>query len=316
MHTAVMGTGGLGSYFGGMLVNAGVDVTFISRGENLEALQSQGLTVRHLNGSQFHTEVRATDDVSQVGPVDLLWFAVKTYDVEAAAEQAKPLIGPSTLVLPLQNGVEEAARIGRVVGHEHVLGGLCSGGATLLSPGVAEAKTPRLVVKFGELSGGSSSRSEDLLGVLSQSGLDAELSADINVEIWQKFIAACMGLGLSALIRTPMGLMLDYPETRALAFGVMDEAAKVGRAEGVNLPEDAAASGFAILEQVARANPDVRGSMYFDLIQGRRLELDAMNGAVVRLGQKHGIPTPYNFVVVAALRPYEAGAPAPTASAS
>ncbi len=309
MRVAVMGSGGLGSYFGGILANAGVDLTFISRGKNLEALRAQGLTVRQLDGSEFHTVVKATDDPAQVGPVDLIWFTVKTYDIDTAAAQAKPLIGDSTLILPLQNGVEAADRILEVVRAGHMLGGVCAGGATLVSPGIVEAKTAQLVVKFGELAGGSSSQTEELLGVLRQSGLDAELSTDIKVEIWQKFIVACMGLGLSSLIRLPVGPMFDYPETRALALGVIEEAATVARAEGVNLPQDAANSAFAIIETIAKESPEVRGSMYFDLIQGRRLELDGIDGAVVRLGQKHGIPTPNNFAVVAALKPYAAGAP-------
>lgn len=307
MKVAVMGSGGLGCYFGGILAKAGLDVTFISRGQNLDALRSRGLTVRELDGSEFHVPVNATDDPSRIGPVDLLWFTVKTYDIEAAASQVKPLIGDETVVLPLQNGVEAAERIQNVIGEGHVLGGVCSGGATLLSPGVVEAKVPRIRVLFGELAGGTSSRTENLHEALFQAGVAADLSSDIRVEIWQKFIAACMSLGLSSLIRLPFGPMFQHEETRALARGVMEEAAEVARAEGVNLPQDAARKAYAIFESLAKETPDVRGSMYFDLIQGRRLELDGMNGAVLRLGRKHGIPTPCNFAVVAALQPYAAG---------
>ena len=307
MKVAVMGSGGLGSYFGGMLAKAGLDVTFISRGQNLEALRSQGLTVRQLDGSEFRIPVNATDDPAGIGSVDLLWFTVKTYDIEAAASQVQPLIGDETVVLPLQNGVEAAERIQNVIGEGHVLGGVCSGGATLLSPGVVEAKVPRIRVLLGELAGGTSSRTENLIETLVQAGVAAELSSDIRVEIWQKFIAACMSLGLSSLIRLPFGPMFQHEETRALARGVMEEAAEVARAEGVNLPQDAAAKAYALFESLAKESPEVRGSMYFDLIQGRRLELDGMNGVVLRLGRKHGIPTPCNFVVVAALQPYAAG---------
>jgi 2-dehydropantoate 2-reductase len=310
MRVAIMGSGGLGSYFGGTLAHAGVDVTFISRGKNLDAFRSGGLTVRQLDGTEFHTEVNATDNTSGLEPVDLIWFTVKTYDIEAAASQVRPLIGDETVVLPLQNGVEAAERIQNVIGEGHVLGGVCSGGATLLSPGVVEAKVPRIRVLFGELAGGTSSRTENLLESLVQAGVAAELASDIRVEIWQKFIAACMSLGLSSLIRLPFGPMFQHEETRALARGVMEEAAEVARAEGVNLPQDAAMKAYAIFESLAKENPEVRGSMYFDLIQGRRLELESMNGAVVRLGRKHGISTPCNFAVVAALQPYAAGAPA------
>ena len=310
MRVAIMGSGGLGCYFGGVLAHAGLDVTFISRGKNLEALRSGGLTVRQLDGTEFHTEVKATDDTTGSQPVDLIWFTVKTYDIETAAAQVKPLVGDTTLILPLQNGVEAADRIERIVGEGHVLGGTCMGGSTLVAPGVVEAKAAWNVVKFGEMAGGASPRTESLREALSQAGIDAQVATDIKVDIWQKFIVACMTLGLTSLIRLPLGPMFDYPETRALAFGVIDEAATVARAEGVNLPPSAADDGYAFLEMAARESPDIRGSMYFDLIQGRRLELDGMNGAVVRLGQKHGIPTPCNFAVVAALKPYAEGTPA------
>jgi 2-dehydropantoate 2-reductase len=314
MKVAVMGSGGLGSYFGGLLANAGLDVTFIARGQNLDTLQSRGLTLRELDGSEFHTNVRAIEDPSSIGPVDLLWFTVKTYDIDSAASQVKSLIGNTTLVLPLQNGVEAAELIQDVVGEGHVLGGVCLGGATLVSPGVVEAKVPRVRVQFGEMAGGTSPRTESLLDALTQAGVAAELSADIKVDIWQKFIVACMTLGLSSLTRLPLGPMFDYEETRTLALGVIEEAAAVARAEGVRLPENAGEKAFAFLQNVAKESPEARGSMYFDLVQGRRLELDGMNGAVVRLGRKHGIPTPCNFVVLAALQPYAMGSPAKAVS--
>jgi 2-dehydropantoate 2-reductase len=295
MRFAIMGSGGLGCFFGGFLTKAGHDVTFVSRGANLQALQTQGLTVRPFDQTEFHTDVKATDSPAEIGPVDLVWFCVKTYDIDTAAEQIRPVLGEHTMVLPLQNGVESAQKIGAIVGEDRVLGGVCSGSATLQSPGVVVGNTQQAQVKFGEMVGGTSSRTETLRGELQDAGIDTELSSDISVVIWQKFVAACMGLGLSALVRLPMGPMLAHAETSALAYGVMEEAEAVGRAEGIQLPTGAARGAFEIFTNLAKDSPGVRGSMYFDLIAGRRLELDAMNGAVVRIGRKYSVPTPLNF---------------------
>ncbi len=309
MRFVMMGSGGMGAYFGGLLVRAGHDVTFIARGANLEALQTRGLTVRP-GGEAFHVAVRATGDPAEAGPVDVVWLCVKTYDLDAAIHLIKPAVGPETMVLPVQNGVEAAERIGAVVGSEAVLGGVVDGGATLIEPGVVEQKMGRCALRFGELQGGPSARTERLLRVLQEADIEATLVPDVQVAIWDKFAFACMAVGLTALTRLPLGPMLAAPAMRELARGVLEEVEAVARAKGIRLPEGTSERLFQAGLSVATANPGSRGSMYFDLAAGRRLEVDAMNGAAVRIGRALGVPAPFNFAVYAALEPYADGAPA------
>jgi 2-dehydropantoate 2-reductase len=182
------------------------------------------------------------------------------------------------------------------------------GGATLTAPGIVEQKTVRLPVRFGELDGQVSERAEWLHRTLVHAGIEAELSREIVGEIWRKFLFASFSLGLTALTRLPIGRLLADPETAELARGIMAEAEAVGRAKGVPLPADMLGRVFEHSHVFAAADPMARGSMYFDLIEGRRLELDATNGAIVRMGRGLGVPTPLNFAVYAALRPFAAGA--------
>jgi 2-dehydropantoate 2-reductase len=301
-----MGSGGLGSLFGGLQARAGLDVTFIARGANLAALRENGLTVELAN-EQFHTAVKATSNPAEVGKVDVVWFCVKTYDVAEAVRQGLPLIGPETIVIPIQNGVGIAESIGSVLGAEHVVGAVNLSGATLVRPGQVVTKGPFCRVMVGELNGSVSPRLEILQASYSGSGIGIELSPDISKEIWDKFVVACFSLGLGALMRSPLAPILENPESRALALGVLSEAAAVARAEGVDLPAGTPERWIRYAEERVALNPDLAGSMYFDLLQGRRLELEAINGAAVRLGRKHGVPTPLNFAVYAGLLPYVNG---------
>jgi 2-dehydropantoate 2-reductase len=309
MRFAIMGSGGLGSYFGGLLTRAGHDVHFIARGAKLDALRDGGLTVKLLPEDEFRVAVRATDDPAEVGPVDVVWVCVKAYDVDAAAPQIAPLMGPDTMVLPIQNGVEAPERLGRVLGPDPVLGGVVVGGATLVAPGVVAQKTPGVAPHFGELGGGTSARVEGLLQVMREAGIDAQLSQDVQALSWEKLALACMTVGLTALTRLPLGPIFASPGTRELAGGVLAEAEAVGRAKGHRLGDGMAERLFEMVHQRALATPAAAGSMYFDLIEGRRLELDALNGAIVRMGRDLGVATPLNFAVYAALEPYAAGAP-------
>jgi len=309
MRIAMVGGGGLGAFYGGLLAHAGEDVTFIARGANLQALRADGLTVKRPNGGDLHLGVQATDNPRDIGPVDLIWFCVKTYDLDAAAQQAAPLVGPATVALTTQNGVEAPERVAAVLENAAVLGGVALGGATLVAPGVVEQKTARLPVKLGELLGGSSQRAEGLRQVLLGAGIEAEVSHDILLDLWEKLIFACAPLGLCSLTRLPLGPLLDCPETAELAGGVMAEAEAVGRVRGIALEDGTLDRLLQRLQSVATTTPAARPSMYFDLEQGRRLELDAINGAVVRLGRELGVPTPLNFAVYAALKPYAEGPP-------
>ena len=306
MRIAVMGTGGTGGYFGGLLTRAGEDVTFIARGEHLEAIRKSGLAIKSVLSGDFSIPANATDNTQDIGPVDLILFCVKAYDNIAAADQIRPLIGPETVVLSVQNGIDNEAQIGNVVGPEHVVGCVSLVSSTIESPGViAQTAGPGKIV-LGEMQGGTSPRTEALQSTLQNSGITAEVHSDIQTGLWQKFMGICGVNGVTALTRLPMGEILACEETLNLMRGTMQEVAAVARAKGANLPEgcvDQSMDFFSSLE------PSMRGSMYYDLAAGRRMELDILNGRVVHLGSEYGIPTPINFAIYAALKPYLNGEP-------
>jgi 2-dehydropantoate 2-reductase len=306
MRIAVMGTGGTGGYFGGLLARAGEEVAFIARGAHLEAIRKNGLTVQSVLAGDFTISATATDNPGDIGPVDFVLFCVKAYDNAAAAEQIRPLIGPETVVLSVQNGIDNEQQIGDVIGPEHILGCVSYVSSTIQSPGViAQTGGPGTLV-FGEMQGGTSTRTEALQSTLQNSGITAELHSDIQVALWQKFLGICGVNGVTALTRLPMGEIVACKETHNLMRGTMQEVEAVARASGVDLPEgcvDQSMDFFSSME------PSVRGSMYYDLAAGRRLELEVLNGSVVRLGSENGIPTPINFAIYAALKPYVNGKP-------
>ena len=308
MRIAVMGSGGTGGYFGGLLARAGEEVTFIARGAHLEALRLRGLTVKSRLAGEFTLPVRATDTLSEVGPVDLILFCVKTYDTDATAESIRPLIGADTMLLSLQNGVGNAERIAQIAGHEAELGAVAYVVSAIEAPGViAQTAGPGKII-LGELGGGTSARTEQLHGVLQRAKIGAGVHPDIRVAIWQKFLFICAFSGVTALTRVPIGPILADQETHALFRGTLEEAEAVARAGGIELPEDSVEQALATATAV---EPWGRGSLYHDLAGGRRLELEALSGEVVRRGREHDIQTPLNFAIYAALRPYTNGAPAP-----
>jgi len=304
VRIAVMGAGGLGGYFGALLARAGNDVTLIARGVQLEAVRARGLTLHSRAFGDITAHPATTDRCEEVGPVELVMMCVKTYDLESAAAQARPLVGPDTVVVPLQNGVDAAATIGRAIGFGPVLGGVTYVNAHREAPGmVGHSAGDRLV--FGELNGGDSNRSERLLEMFQQAGISAEVHADIRLAAWEKF-AAISNAGVQAVARLPMGPVFACPETRAFARDTVAEAATVGRAEGVMLPEDYAERFMALADGYPAW---AKASLLVDLEAGRRLELDAITGAVVRHGREHGVATPANTAIYAALKPYADGAP-------
>lgn len=306
MRIAVMGTGGTGGYFGGLLARAGEDVTFIARGAHLAALRDRGLAVTSRLAGDFTLPVRATDDPAGVGPVDLVLFCVKGYDTGSAAELIRPLIGPKTVVLPVQNGLDNAERIAAVVGREHVIGGVALITSAVEAPGVIAQAAGSGKILLGELPEGTGARTEAIARTFQNAGIAAEQRSDIRIALWDKFIFICAFSGVTALTRLPIGTILASSECSDLLRGVMEEAAAVGHATGVALPDDSVERGFAL---AGGFEPWARGSLYHDLAAGRRLELETLNGTVVRLGREHGVSTPLNFVVYAALQPYAEGTP-------
>jgi 2-dehydropantoate 2-reductase len=308
MRIAVVGAGGTGGYFGGLLARAGDDVTFIARGAHLEALRARGLTLESSLAGTFTVPVQATDDPRGVGPVDLILFCVKTYDTDAAAASVRPLIQPETMLLSLQNGVDNEERIARLSGHPSGLGAVAYVVSAIKSPGlVAQTAGPGKIV-LGELGGGESARTERLRDALQRAGIAAEVHPDIRAVLWQKFLFICAFSGVTALTRLPIGTVLADPATRALFRGTSEEVEAIARAIGIGLPDDCVEQALATASAV---EPWGRGSLYGDLAGGRRLELEGLNGEVVRRGGELGIETPLNFAIYAALRPYVDGTPEP-----
>jgi 2-dehydropantoate 2-reductase len=307
MRIAVMGSGGTGGYFGGLLARAGEDVAFIARGAQLEAIRNNGLAIKSVLAGDFTISAPATDNPFDIGPVDFVLFCVKAYDNAIAAAQIRPLIGPETIVLSVQNGIDNEKQIGDVVGREHIVGAVSYVSSTIESPGViAQTAGPGKIV-LGEMQGGTSHRTEMIKNTLQNAGITAELHPDIQAALWQKFMAICGVNGVTALTRLPMGEILACAETGKLLRGTMEEVEAIARTNVANLPEGCVEQS---MDFFGGMEPSMRGSMYYDLAAGRRLELEVLNGAVVRLGSEHEISTPINFAIYAALKPYLDGTPA------
>jgi 2-dehydropantoate 2-reductase len=301
MKIAIMGTGALGGYFGGRLAQAGEDVTFIARGQQLAALRENGLTIESPRGNLQLRPLRVTDDPRAIGPVDLVLFTVKLWSTEEAGSQLAPLIGRDTAVLSLQNGVEANDVLGRLVGREHLMGALCYIAAVIDRPGVIQHTGQMARLVFGELAGKRTPRSEAFLAACgrAKSGFDAELSDDVERAIWEKFVFIVGLSGLTTLTRNPIGPVRSDPDTRALLLEVMREAVAVGRAKGVQLEADHAEKRLAFVDTLP---PHMTSSMHGDLERGNRLEVRWLSGAVARLGRELRVETPANRAVYAALK--------------
>lgn len=295
-----MGSGGIGGYFGGLLARGGEDVTFIARGAHLEALQKSGLQVNSVAGD-FHVRAKATPDPATAGPVDLVLFCVKGYDIETAGSQIRPLVGPQTVVLSLLNGVDNQEKLTAILGEGPVMAGVVHILSTISAPGVISQTAGPRSLKFGEKDGRVTPRAERILGVLKGAGITAELSTQIQVDLWEKFVFICAHGGVTALGRLSIGEILTCPETTALYRGAMEEVAAVGRAKGVPLPADAVDRAMAFARGL---QPGMRSSLAHDLGQGNRLELETLAGCVVRYGREAGVPTPFNCAIYACLKPH------------
>jgi 2-dehydropantoate 2-reductase len=302
---AVVGAGGTGAYYGGALARAGAEVTMIARGPHLEAINKNGLQLNSVLLGDFLLDTPATDDMSSIGAVDLVIFAVKSWGTDAAIASMSGLIGDETLIISTQNGIDSETLLSKAFGVEHVLGCSATVSAMISEPGVVTQGGGPGSLVIGELTGGLSDNVADLVGRCVEAGLAAEVSTDINMAIWQKFVFISALSGMTALTRKPIGEIFAQESTTEMYLQVLSEVAAVGRAEGVALPESTAADTLAATQ--AR-EPFIIGSMGHDLIAGNPIEIGLLNGRVVELGKQHGVPTPANFAIEAALRPHEFGA--------
>jgi len=297
MRIAVLGSGGIGGYYGALLAKAGHDVSFIARGAHLEAMQRRGLTLRTPDGDST-IPVTAVADTRTVGAVDLVLFCVKSYDTEPAAQALAPLMARDTAVVTFQNGVDNVEAIASVVGSGTVLVGVVYIALQLAGPGMVQRTGGDGKIVLGELGGALTERVQRIASAFQQSGVPHQVSTDINRVLWEKFLFIAGVGGVTALARSGIGPLLASPEGRTLLTTSCEEIAAVALAERVPLPADAADRA---VEQAATLPPQWRSSLARDLEDGRRLEVEALSGAVVRRGLKLGLPTPIHRTIAACL---------------
>jgi len=297
MRIAVLGSGGIGGYYGALLAKAGHDVGFIARGAHLEAMQRRGLTVRTAEGEST-IPVTAVADTRGVGPVDLVLFCVKSYDTEPAAQALAPLMARDTMVLTFQNGVDNVDAIASVVGSGAVLVGAVYIALQLVGPGVIVRTGGEGKIVLGEISGAVTERVQRIASAFQQSGIPHQVSTDINRVLWEKFLFIAGVGGVTALARSGIGALLASPEGRTLLTASCAEIVGVAEATGTPLQKGAV---DAVIEQAATLPSQWRSSLARDLEDGHRLEVEALSGAVVRRGLKHGVPTPVHQTIAACL---------------
>ncbi|TYL40510.1 2-dehydropantoate 2-reductase [Natronococcus pandeyae] len=301
MKFAVFGAGGVGGYLGGRLADAGHDVHLVARGDHLEALRSDGLRVESVAGDTT-VDPPATDDPADIGACDYVLFCVKSYDTREAAADLDPLIGANTAVVSFQNGVDNERWLADEVGADHVVGGVAYIFSTIAEPGTVEHTGGPARFVYGELDGRRTDRIEALDDALSASeGIDAVLADDIDVERWRKFAFICAQAGMTAATRVPLGELRETDASWTMYRRIMEEVCAVGRAEGVELPEDTVDEWLAFASDL---DPEMTSSLHYDLTHGKRLELDGLHGSVVRHASDVGADVPMNEAVHAILRPW------------
>ncbi len=309
MKTAVMGAGSIGGFFGGMLARDGHDVTLIARGEHLDAIRQDGLKM-HTEAGDFTVPCSATDNPADIGPVDLALLTTKTYHNVDAVPTMAPLIGPDTAVLCLQNGIDSYRPLLDAYPGAAVLPGAAYIEASRLGPGVVRQAGPVVRIVTGPVRGADPShggRAEQIAQAFQNAGVPAEASDDIAVTLWTKFLFIATMAGTSSLAREYINDLLPRPEWRKIIVGCMEEIERTGRASGVDLAPGIVPDTLRYIEEGGAA---MRSSMHADLVAGRPMELETLNGAVVRAGEATGTPTPINDVIYAALKPYAGGSAA------
>jgi 2-dehydropantoate 2-reductase len=299
MKIAIVGAGGVGGYFGGLLARDAHEVTFMARGAHLRAIRARGLRVESADGAFTIAPADATDDPDEIGAVDLALLCVKTYDLPATLAQLRPLVGSSTAILTLQNGVEAYDLVAASYGREAVLPGVVYCEVAVKEPGVIFQGSSMRRIIFGELSGLPTPRARAIADMFAAAGVDTVLSANILGALWSKFCFICGMSGVTTLTRRSVGSILADEEARLLLRAVVEEARAVALARGVTFEADPVEAGLATFGRFA---PEAKSSMQRDLERGSRLEIEALNGAVVRLGRALSIATPANQAIYAALR--------------
>jgi 2-dehydropantoate 2-reductase len=305
MRIVVMGSGGTGGFFGAKLARAGEDVTFVARGAHLEAIRTRGLRVKSAPEGEWVVKAPAVDRLDGLPSADLVLFCVKSFDTESAGRAIAPVLGPDTGVLSIQNGVDNEEKLERIVGKGRVLGGIAQVFSTIESPGVIQ-HTLLGRIQFGEMEGRESPRARAFLEACRRAQIPCEFSPDVRRTLWGKYVYLVAHAGMTALTRCPAGVIRALPETRRLYRLLLEEMAALARASRADLGPGIVDTCMGYLDALG-ANG--YSSLHHDLTHGKRLEIDALHGHAVRLGERYGIPTPMLFAVYAALRPYLDGQP-------
>jgi 2-dehydropantoate 2-reductase len=299
MRIAAMAAGAVGGYFGARLAADGHDVSFIARGAHLDAIRTNGLTIESVHGNLHLPKVNVTDDPKAVGPVDVVLFAVKLWDTEKGAGLTKPMVGPSTRVITVQNGVDAVERMGPILGADKVVGGVAYIATVIEAPGVIKHTSPFAALHFGRADKKPDAVLDAFVAAGKKAKCDFELSKDIQAERWEKFIFLTALAGATASRRSAIGPIVEKPEGLAFFRTLMEEARAVGKASGTEISSDYIEARMKFL--ASQVNPNMKASMAHDLERGNRLELDWLNGKVAELGRKYGIATPASDEVVARL---------------
>lgn len=302
MRIAVFGTGGVGGYFGGRLAQSGRDVTFIARGEHLRVIKAAGLKVDSVSGDFLVFPAKATDDVREAGEVDLVIVGVKAWQVPEAARTMKPLVGPGTTVLPLQNGVDAVSQLVAELGSDSIIGGLCRIVSFVIEPGHIrhEGFTPSIVI--GELDNKRTERITRIEQVFKHAGLEVTVAADIQVALWTKFLFIASFSGIGAIANAPAGVIRRDPKWRGKMLSAMEEIYALAQARGINLPANSVDTVMAFVDALPE---DATSSMQRDIAAGRPSELESQNGSVVRMARETGIEVPTHDLICELLRPLE-----------
>lgn len=302
MRIVIFGTGGVGGYFGGRLAQAGEDVTFIARAEHLRAIKTNGLKVESSSGDFVVYPAKATDNVSEVGETELVILGVKAWQVPEAARAVKPLVGPTTTVVPMQNGVDAVPQLVDELGSENVIGGLCRIVSFVVAPAhIRHAGfTPSIII--GELDNQRSDRIVRIEEVFKHAGLDTTIATDIQVALWTKFLFIASFSGVGAVADAPAGVLRSDPKWRGLMLSAMREIYALAHARGVKMPPDSVDKVMAAVDGLPE---DTTSSMQRDIAAGKPSELDSQNGAVVRMARESGIEVPTHTLIYETLKPLE-----------
>ena len=309
MRFAILGSGAVGGYFGAKLSRAGQDVTFIARGAHLAAIRATGLDVKSAKLGDFNVRARAESDTARVGPVDVAIVSVKAYDNLTALPMLAPLMGPDTVVVTLQNGVDSVDEVAAVVGQPRVLGGTTYVATALEGPGLIVQTGVHRSIIFGEVFGDTSRvspRVQAIADVLATADIQVTPVPDARVPIWDKFVYLVAFSGFTGAAHAPIGQVWKDPLAQEMFYACSREVAAIAQAEGVTISPD---RFDTLKEYMDNIPPTTRSSLLIDLEQGKRIEVEALQGAAIRRATKHGLPTPIISTLYSLLKPWEQGPP-------